>query len=148
MVDKTLSQVFISYSHADKELLKSLKRHFPALKSKVEFWDDSMIYAGMKWKEEIENALDRAKVAILFLSADFFNSKYIMEEELPFLLNAEKQGLTILSVILKPCLFDLYPQISKFQAINSPSKTIIQMTEAEMESTWTSLIIRINELLD
>ncbi|MDB4999943.1 MAG: toll/interleukin receptor protein [Mucilaginibacter sp.] len=142
-----MSGVFISYSHEDREFLHQLKRHFSALKGKVEFWDDSMIYAGMKWQEEIEKALKNARVAILLVSADFFNSTYIMEEELPYLLQAQSCGTAILSVIIKPCLFDFYPQISKFQAVNSPSKTVIQMSEAEKEILWTQLILRINELL-
>lgn len=139
--------VFVSYSHQDIEFLKSLKRHFVALKGKVTFWDDSQIYAGMRWKEEIEKALDKAKVAILLVSADFFNSEFIMGKEVPFLLAAEKNGTKIFTIILKPCLFELYPQISQFQALNSPSHTIIQMDEAEKELTWTKLILRINELL-
>lgn len=143
----SLNTVFISYNHKDKKLLESLRRHFATLNGKVEFWDDSKIYAGMKWNEEIKHALNKAKVAVLFISADFFNSKFIMENELPVLLSAEKRGLTILSVILKPCLFELYPQISKFQAMNSPSKTIIQMNEAEREMVWVNLVLRINELL-
>lgn len=142
-----MSDVFVSYSHEDKEFLKSLKRHFSALRGKVTFWDDSQIYPGMKWKEEIEKALSEAKIAILLISADFFNSNYIMEKELPFLLNAERRGTFILTIIVKPCLFEFYPQISQFQSLNSPEKTIIQMTEAEKEIIWTKLIVRINELI-
>lgn len=147
MSDTFLDKVFISYSHEDEDLLKSLKRHFSALKNKVEFWDDSKIVAGMKWREEIETALSQAKIAILLVSPDFLNSNFIMEKELPYLLDAAKRGVFILSVILKPCLFDFYPQLSQFQAINSPSKTIIQMSDFEREKVWTDLIIRVNELI-
>lgn len=147
MENKPSGNVFISYSHKDLDMLTSLKRHFAALKGEVEFWDDSKIYAGMKWKMEIENALKRAKIAVLFLSADFFNSTYIMEEELPYLLEAEREGLSILTVVLKPCLLEFYPQVSQFQAINDPSFTIVEMDEAEKEKVWTKLIKRINDLI-
>jgi len=143
----TSNNVFVSYSHKDQKLLVSLKRHFASLNGKVIFWDDSKISAGMKWKEEISKALENATITILLLSADFFNSQFIMEQELPTLLAAEKEGLMILSVILKPCLFELYPELLKIQAINSPAKTIIQMNEAEREMVWIRLIRRINELI-
>lgn len=142
-----LTSVFISYSHADKDILNNLKRHFSALKGRVEFWDDSKILAGMKWRDEITTALKKAKVAILLISADFLNSTFIVDNELPYLLEASNNGTVILNVILKPCMFNLYPDISKFQAINDPSKTIIQMTEAEQETVWTDLISRIHELI-
>jgi len=143
----SVNSVFISYSHKDEKLLKGLKRHFTALNGKVDFWDDSQILAGMKWEKEIKSALSKAKVAVLLISADFFNSSYIMKNELPVLLDAEKKDVKILSVILKPCLFTLYPQLSNFQCINDPSKTVIQMNEAEREIVWMKLITRINELI-
>jgi len=142
-----LKTVFISYSHKDRELLESLSRHFAPLKNKIDFWDDSKIYAGMKWKQEIDSALKKAKVAVLFLSADFFNSDFIMKNELPFILEAEQNGLTVLSVLLKPCLFQFYEGISQIQFIHDASKSIIQMTEAERELVWTNLILRINDIL-
>ncbi|RNI21793.1 toll/interleukin-1 receptor domain-containing protein [Rufibacter latericius] len=138
--------VFISYSHLDSNLLKSLKRHFKSLKG-INFWDDSKILAGTRWEDEISKALTDAKVAILMVSADFLNSTYIINKELPVLLEAaETKGLTILTVLLKPCLFDLHPELNKFQAINSPEKTIIEMNESEQEQTWIKLLRRINEL--
>jgi len=140
--------VFISYSHRDKDLLDGLKRHFVAIKDKVQFWDDSKIAAGMNWENEIADALSNAQVAVLLISADFFNSTYIMDREVPFLIKAQKFGLVILIVILKPCLIQLYPELSKFQFINSPERTIIQMSEAERETIWTKLILRINEIVE
>jgi hypothetical protein len=143
-----MNDVFISYSHADEEYLKSLKRHFKPFKNKINFWDDSKILAGQRWKSEISSALDKSKVAILLISADFFNSDFIESEELPKLLSsAETNGCLILSVILKPCLFSEYPEINKFQAINSPDKTLIQMQEFEREQTWIALIKRIKSFL-
>ena len=143
-----MSKVFISYSHADSGYLSGLKRHLRSLEGTIEFWDDSKIAAGMKWREEIEKALATARVAVLLISADFFNSKFIMNNELPVLLkSAEANGLVILSVILKPCLFELHPQISRFQALNSPSYTLSQMSEAEKEMVWVKLLLRINELI-
>ncbi len=143
-----MNKVFISYSHCDTSYLNSLKRHFKPLSKNIDFWDDSRILAGQKWREEIERALSNCKVAILLISADFFNSDFIERVELPKLLSsAENNGTTILSVILKPCLFTEYPEINKFQAINSPSQTVAQMNEYEQEQLWVNLSLRIKQLI-
>jgi hypothetical protein len=143
-----MNDVFISYSHQDKAYLEKLKRHFRPFRNKINFWDDSKILPGQEWKKEIIDALTKSKVAILLLSADFFNSEFIQDEELPKLLSsAEKDGCLILSVILKPCFFDEYPEINKYQAINSPNYTIIQMSEHEQEQTWIALLARIRNIL-
>jgi len=146
MSDK--ESVFISYSHKDTEWLNMLKRHFKAFEDSITFWDDSKIQTGSKWKENIENAISESRIAILLISADFFNSDFINNEEIPKLLKkAETEGTTILSVILKPCLFNEYPEINQYQAINSPTNTIIQMNEADRELLWVELVTTINGIL-
>ena len=76
-------KVFISYSHLDTSFLEQLKRHFAPFKGKIDFWDDTKIKAGKKWKQEIDNTLNKTKVGILLISADFFNSDFITTDELP-----------------------------------------------------------------
>lgn len=146
--DSNKNKVFISYSHKDQEWLNMLKRHFKPFEKSIKFWDDSRIKPGTKWKEEIQNAIEDSKIAILMISADFFNSDFITSEEIPPLLEkAKREGTTILSVILKPCMFHEYPDISDYQAINSPNNTIIQMSEAERELIWVELVSTIKTIL-
>ena len=88
------------------------------------------------------------KVGILLISADFFNSEFISNEELPKLLDlAQKNGCVILSLILKPCLFEEYTEINMYQAINSPTRTIIQMSESEQEETYIKLLNRVKQIV-
>src|SRR5918993_2592769 len=90
----TRTKVFISYSHADKEWLDRLKRHLKPLvrENSLDLWDDTHIRPGDDWKQEIQNALDTAQVAVLLISADFFVSDFIDEAELPPLLAAAQAG--------------------------------------------------------
>ena len=142
------TQVFISYSHKDKIFLDDLKRHFKPLQDVLDFWDDSKIQVGQKWKEEIVSAIQKTKIAILLISADFFNSDFINSNELPPLLEAaEKDGATIITIILKPCLFEEYPKLNKYQAINSPTKPISSLDETSREFMWVETVRQIKSII-
>lgn len=144
-----MSDVFVSYSHCDLNVLANMKRHFAPISNRVRIWDDTQILAGQVWKDEILKALLDCKVAILLISADFFNSKFISDIELPFLLEkAQKNGALILSVIVKPCLFDEYPELNRYQALNPPSYSLIQMPEFEQELIWINLVKRVKTALN
>lgn len=147
--DKERNKVFISYSHQDKELLKDIQRHFKPFLSKIDYWDDSKIEPGQKWKKEIEEAIQTTKVAILLVSTDFLGSEFITSHELPPLLNAaEKEGAVILTVILKPCLFEEFPDLNQFQAMNPPSKPISRMTEDDKEELLVNLVRQTKRILN
>lgn len=140
--------VFVSYSHADIQYLNDIKRHFKPFKN-IEFWDDSKIQPGSKWKDEIEQGMKKAKVAILLLSTDFFGSEFITSKEVPAVLEAsQKEGLTILTVILKPCPFEEFPNINQYQAMNPPSNTVLGMQELERETLYMNLVKQTKRALD
>ena len=57
--------------------------------------------------------------------------RFVTDELPPLLESAEKDGAVILTVILKPCLFEEFDDLNKFQAINPPSRPISKMDENE-----------------
>jgi len=130
--------IFISYSHADAQWLRRLQVHLKPFERKgmISPWDDTKIKPGMKWKEQIIEALNAAKIAILLVSADFLASDFIIDKELPPLLaSAKKRGTIIVPVILKPCLFE-DSDLGEFQSVNPPSKPVVNMTEADQEELF------------
>jgi hypothetical protein len=143
------TKVFVSYSHADKIWLDKLKRHFKPFKDKIDFWEDSQIKPGQEWLKEIETAMNQTKVAIFLVSADFFASDFITNKEVPKLLEtAKSEGALILSVILRPCAFDLFPDLNRYQAANNPSNPVSAMSENDAETLWASLVRQVMQMVE
>ena len=145
------TKVFISYSHADKEWLDRLKRHLKPLvrEGNLDCWDDTHIRPGDDWKQEIQNALDTAQVAVLLISADFFASDFIDETELPPLLaDAKAKGVRILPVIISASRFKRVPELARFQAVNPPDRPLDEMPRAEQEKVLERLAHTIESIFD
>lgn len=163
--------VFISYAHSDNEssdpnerwlnrLLEFLKPL--VMQGHVGTWADTEIKAGENWQEYIQTQLQKAKVAVLLLSPAFLASEYIRNNELPILLMKAKTelGVTVLPIILRPCMFSdtefeyLNPangQIEKiplsvFQAANPPDKPLNSMKQHEQDEVLLSIARRIQTL--
>lgn len=143
------TKVFVSYSHKDKDVLAEVQRHFKPLKTSIELWDDERIKGGDKWKEEIRKAIKETKVAILLISTDFLGSDFIANEELPPLLEAaQREGAVILQLILKPCLFDQFDDLSQYQTLNPPSKPLSSMDKNERDELFVNMVRQTKLILD
>lgn len=142
-------QVFISYSHRDTKWLERLQVHLAPLEREgvIDRWDDTRIQVGARWRDEITQALDTAKAAVLLVSADFLASKFIAENELPPLLAAAKQaGARIFPVIVSPCDYQ-HSLLEPFQAVNVPDKPLNKLSKAGREALLVKLIQAIREAL-
>ena len=135
-------QLFISYSHRDGEWVERLRRMIRPLEQRygLERWDDSRIQAGGLWRQEIEQALASASVALLMVSADFLASDFVTLSELPRLFLAAKQeGLRILWLPLRPSLWKHIPEIEQYQAVIPPGRTLAEMAEVEQERVFVQI---------
>lgn len=134
--------IFICSSHKDERFLTELNTHLKPFEriGRISSWNDTKISPGSQWQEEIQRALQSANTAILLVSSDFLASDFIMEHELPYLLQAAKSGyLTMLCVIVRPCAF-YFSELADFQTVNPPSRPLSAMTQTERETVWLKII--------
>src|SRR5215217_5254600 len=142
--------IFISYSHKDHKWLEKLQTMMKplGLNGTIMVWDDTMITPGRRWREEIEKALASARVAVLLVSADFLASDFVATNELPPLLQAaEAHGTRILPLILDHCRFEKTEGLSRFQAVNPPSKPLSTLDRSRREGWFDKLSGMIEEAL-
>ena len=106
--------------------------------------------SGQRWHDAIEQALTRAEVAVLLISANFYASDFIDKNELPPLLEAAEsaRGLVILCVHVNYSDFENDPRLSRYQSVNKPNRPLKALrSTAEQEKAFLNLARRIRELV-
>ncbi len=149
-------RIFISYSHRDEKALGQLQRFLRPLERDglIELWADTRIQPGDPWAAEIDQALDRATVAVLLISQDFIDSDFITDKELPRLLaRAGTDDLKILPVFLSPSTADFtsYPytdprtgeeqrfNLTSIQGYGTPNKPLSERSWSQREKIYVQL---------
>jgi len=111
--------VFVSYSHKDKKVKDEIVSHLsatPALTGNV-FWTDGQIPPGSEWLPQIAENLMKAQVALLLVSQNYLDSKFITRNELqPFLERARNNLVKILWIPISACANYKKKQLAEFQS--------------------------------
>lgn len=110
--------VFISYSHEDEQDKNALLKHLGVLQNAglITTWSDDQIGAGADWEPEIEQAMARARVAILLITANFLTSKFILNTEVPTLLKRRQQeGAIVFPIIARACAWKNVDWLQRMQ---------------------------------
>jgi tetratricopeptide (TPR) repeat protein len=139
----TAPSIFISYSHKDEEWKDRLVTHLGVLVNEgiLDVWEDRQIEAGDDWKPEIENALNKAAVAILMISANFLSSKFILGEEVPKLLKRRsEEGIRIIPVIVKPCAWNQVRWLSPIQSRPKDGRPLSSGSENQIDADLAALV--------
>lgn len=133
--------IFVSHSKKDRRWLEELRLHLAPLARNTELsiWTDDQIPAGAPWRERIEDALARSRVAILLVSPDFLASDFISEVELPRLLEAADQGeLKILWIPVRPGFWEATP-IARYPSLWDPARPLSTLRKSEREQALASI---------
>ena len=113
--------------------LKSLEKDRTAI-----IWHDGEIRTGEDWKVKIEIQLRQACVAILLVSADFLNSKFINEFELHKL--KKRSAVYLYPLLARPCAYHRDLQLRDLQVQTDNSKALSQLSESEKDLFFAKLV--------
>lgn len=122
----SMKKVFISYSHKDEELMKELDKFLGPLERKgdISIWTDRKILPGQNWKAAILSNLEDADLTLLLVSANFLDSDFINNEEIPRAFQRmNNHGKPVIPIILNHCLWDI-TDLSALQATPKDGRPI------------------------
>lgn len=143
-------KIFISYSHIDEKYMTRLVSMLRPLEKQggFEIWHDREITAGNEWYQDIRNAINTCDLALLLVSIDFLNSRFIQEDELPRLLQLRKErGLRVIPIIVRHCTWTSIPILKDLQALPKDGRPIISFKGAgQPDRIWTEIVKSIEEL--
>ncbi len=145
--DKPLS-IFISYSKNDNELRQELHTHLSSLRRRkiVSNWDDRHIIGGELWDDTIKTKLKEADIILFLVSANFINTDYIWEHEIPIAEEQRKNGKArVIPIILKPCQWTKL-DFAKQQAL--PSKGVPINSFPDRDAAWLEVVESIEKVID
>jgi hypothetical protein len=102
---------------------------------------------GARWKEDIEAALRSARIAVLLVSANFLDSEFIANNELPPLLSAaQKEGVTIFWIYLSSCLYE-QTEIAAYQAAHDIARPLDSLKRSERLAVISETCAKLLELV-
>jgi hypothetical protein len=121
--------VFVSYSHKDVAWLDLLTNELaPDIRNgRIDYFDDREIDPGELWDARIAGAIARARVAVLLVSPNFHASAYIMQRELPPLLEAASANQ--LTILWTPIAGTFFGPLDAYQAHGSPAAPLETLDE-------------------
>ncbi|OJH40373.1 TIR domain-containing protein [Cystobacter ferrugineus] len=132
--------VFISYSHEDEAWKERVSTHLTVLHESLEAWDDSHIEPGADWRTELEQAISGAGAAVLLISAHFLSSRFILEEEVPRLLQRRADsGLHLIPLLLSPCDWEAAEWLQRLQLRPRGARALSEQSRHAIDAELASL---------
>jgi hypothetical protein len=142
-------KIFVSYSHQDTKWLERLEVAIKPLMrdATLALWSDKDSQAGQQWQQGIERALAESTKAILLVSDHFVASDFIVQNELPPLLNgAEQGGILLLCIALSDALYDRLG-IGKYQWLNDPKRPLSRLRQPDWRRDLVEIGRQIEQLI-
>jgi len=140
-------QVFISYAHQDVQWREEFERMLAPARERglLDVWSDDAIEAGENWFQNIQRALERARVGLLLVTDHFLQSKFINREELARLLTSAKSGgVSIRWVPVSAALYQ-FTELNDVQACWDPKQPLDKLAEADRKAAIQKICLEIVE---
>ncbi|MFN6233997.1 tetratricopeptide repeat protein [Microcystis sp.] len=163
--ERDMPSIFICYSHQDKGWRDRLLKFLEPLNDEEKIvWSDLDIQPGDIWDEKIKDSLSQVTIAMVLVSQDLLNSRYVKNEELPRILKRrEEEGVVIIPIFLrhstvKSVSFKYTNEegieqrfyLHQFQSPsnNSPSNPLCDLKKSEYEKVFVSVEDKLRSLIE
>ncbi len=151
IIQNLVPKIFISYSHTDERFKNELVKMLIPLEDQglFEIWQDRKIVPGDEWYQDIQDAMNTCTLALLLISSDFLVSDFIQKEEITHLLQRRKDdGLRVIPIIIRHCVWQSVPVLKDLQALPKDGKPIISFERTgQRDLVWTQVVSSIKDLL-
>jgi tetratricopeptide (TPR) repeat protein len=155
MSNQNRNRVFVSYSHKDKDWLNKFRDVLaPEIRNgRVDYWDDKELQPGDPWYDRIIESISVSRVAVLFVTPNFLSSRFIMEDELPRIIKASGDGLTIIWIPIFGTFYgiDVSPEVKNLnclQAACDAGKPLAELDDTSQTATLLELCRHLQRLLN
>ena len=107
--------VFFSYADEDGQHFDTLRNHLisPLRHRLVESWHRGLIPAGDAYRSEITRHIERARVILLLMSANWLTSKICQDEFQQALTLSDSGRARMVPILLRPCRFEDSPRLAE-----------------------------------
>ena len=115
--------VFVSYAREDQrlaiELIELLRTEAKSTRAPARtIWMDPSLRPGERFSAEIEAQMSKADVGLALLSQDYLDSRYVLDKELPYLLDHNKLVPVFLTAGVKLDALDALLSRARKQAVS------------------------------
>ncbi len=133
--------IFICYAHEDSNWLQKMKPFLKKLANyNIIIWSDELIRPGKDWKKAIKSELKKCSAAVLIISQDFLVSDFILNEELPEIIDSEiEDSKGIFGLVVKNCTIEMDEAINKYQMLNPIDQPLEDMEENKQNRYFVRL---------
>lgn len=144
-------KVFISYSHKDEFWKDRLLTHLSVLyyERRLHVWTDRQIEVEADWQAKINEAMSDSRVAVLIVTANLLTSEFILNKEVPPLLELHAQsGMLVLPLLARPCPWKLVSWLAPRQVRPQDGRPLSAGTEVAVDADLTALTYEIASLIN
>ncbi len=150
-MEPTPLKTFIIYAHEDRSTVNAIRGQLRIFEKRevLQIWDDGEILAGQDWDKSIKLKLESAQLILLFISVDFLNSEYIEKTELQAALQRHRDGeAKLIPIIVRPCFWQEYFELGKFQALPPQAKPILSHDAHAIDDAYHAVALGIKAAAD
>ncbi len=149
-VSKEQINIFIAYAKKDEDILLSLRKHLAVLEriENVRIWYDGNIELGTEWAAETDEALSKAKIILLLISADFIASDFCYENQMQKALERHKNGAAVLvPIIIRDCVWEGTP-FSKLKVLPLNGVPVSSSVWDTADTPYVEIVKALNKKID